>query len=56
MVGPREHIELESHMRAGRLFIDGPHVWRTVAIGSVLRIYRSDEALLLLGFRAQRPR
>jgi NAD+ kinase len=56
MVGPREHVELESHMRAGRLFIDGPHVWRTVEIGSVLRIYRSDEALLLLGFRAQRPR
>jgi NAD+ kinase len=55
-IGPRERIELESHMRAGRLFIDGPHVWRTVEIGSVLRLHRSDEPLLLLGFRAQRPR
>lgn len=53
-VGPGEHLEIESHMRAGRLFIDGPHVWRVIEIGSVLRMYRSDEPLSLLGFRARR--
>ena len=40
-------------MRAGRLYVDGPHIWRTVEIGSVLRMSRSDESLLLLGFRAR---
>lgn len=56
LVAPREHLEIESHMRAGRLYIDGPHVWRSVEIGSVLRIHRSNEPLSLLGFRARRPR
>jgi NAD+ kinase len=56
LIGQREHLEIQSHMRAGRLYIDGPHVWRTVEIGSVLRFQRSPEPLTLLGFRSRRPR
>jgi NAD+ kinase len=56
-IRPNQHLEIQSHVRAGRLYIDGPHVWRAVDIGSVLRMSRSDEPLLLLGFRPRaRPR
>jgi NAD+ kinase len=56
-LGPSQHMEIRSHMRTGRLYIDGPHIWRPVDIGSVLRMSRSDESLLLLGFRSRgRPR
>jgi NAD+ kinase len=54
MIKPSQHIEIRSHMRAGRLYIDGPHVARPVEIGSVLRMSRSTESLLLLGFRSRR--
>jgi NAD+ kinase len=50
-IGEAEQLEIQSFMRAGRLYIDGPHIWRAVEIGSVLRIRRSDEPLRLLGFR-----
>jgi NAD+ kinase len=53
LIGPSEKIEIRSHMRAGRLYIDGPHIWRSVDIGSVLCMSRSDEPLLLLGFRSR---
>lgn len=46
-----ERLEIQSHMRTGRLYFDGPHVWRAVDIGSRLSFERSDEPLLLLGFR-----
>ena len=49
-------LEIQSHMRSGRLYFDGPHVWRAVDIGSRLSFYRSDESLCLLGFRRQRTR
>jgi hypothetical protein len=46
-----ERLEIQSHVRTGRLYFDGPHVWRAVDIGSRLTFDRSDEPLLLLGFR-----
>ena len=39
-----ERLELQSHMRAGRLYFDGPHVWRAVDIGSRLSFDRSRRA------------
>ena len=54
LIAEAEQLEIQSYMRAGRLYIDGPHIWRTVEIGSVLRFRRSPESLQLLGFRARR--
>jgi NAD+ kinase len=53
-IGEAEQLEIQSYMRAGRLYIDGPHIWRAVEIGSVLRFRRSREPLRLLGFRPRR--
>jgi NAD+ kinase len=53
-VGPGDRLEIESHMRSGRLYIDGPRIFRPVEIGSVLRIGRSGEPLHLLGFRSRK--
>jgi NAD+ kinase len=52
-IAPGERLEIRSHMRAGRLYIDGPHIWRPVEIGAVLRIQRGSEPLCLLGFRGR---
>jgi NAD+ kinase len=49
-------FEIESHIRAGRLYLDGPHVWRAVDIGSRLSFSRSPEPLCLLGFRHHKAR
>jgi NAD+ kinase len=51
LVGPREQLEIQSHMRAGKLYLDGPHITRAVEIGSRLSFRRSHEPLTLLGFR-----
>ncbi|MFI5307658.1 MAG: NAD(+)/NADH kinase [Polyangiales bacterium] len=51
LIGPSERLELQSRMRAGRLYLDGPHVWHPVEIGSWLSFSRSPEPLTLLGFR-----
>jgi NAD+ kinase len=53
MIAPGEQLEIQSHMRSGRLYIDGPRIFRPVDIGSVLRMYASDQPLTLLGFRAR---
>jgi NAD+ kinase len=50
-IAPGEHLEIQSHMRAARLYIDGPHMFRAIEIGAVVRMQRSDEPLSLLGFR-----
>lgn len=55
-IAPGERLEIQSHMRAGRLFFDGPHVWHTIEIGARLAFYLSDEPLTLLGFRGRRAR
>jgi NAD+ kinase len=56
LIGPHERLELQSQMRAGRLYLDGPRIWHAVEIGSRLELSRSDEPLLLLGFRGRNPK
>jgi NAD+ kinase len=50
-VAPGESLELHGRIRAGRLYVDGPHLAREVDMGSRLRFELSDEPLHLLGFR-----
>lgn len=54
--GEGEQLRIQNHMRTGRLYLDGPHVWKAVEIGSWLRFSRSHEPLSLLGFRAHETR
>lgn len=56
MIEPDERLEVQSYMRTARLYLDGPHVWRTVEIGARVAFYRSPESLTLLGFRGRRRR
>jgi NAD+ kinase len=46
-----ECLELQSHIRDGRLYLDGPHIVRTVDIGSTIGFSRSVDTLSLLGFK-----
>ena len=48
-VGPGETLAIESHIRLGKLFFDGPRRTHPVTIGSRIEIGRSDEPLTLLG-------
>jgi NAD+ kinase len=48
-VGPRETLSLESHIRLGRLYFDGPRRVHPVTIGARIEIARSPEPLTLLG-------
>jgi NAD+ kinase len=50
-VAPGEALELHSRIRAGRLYVDGPHLARQVDLGASLRFELSNEPLHLLGFR-----
>jgi len=50
-VSARQVLRVKSGIRAGRLYVDGPHLARVVDIGSVLSLRVSNEALTLLGFR-----
>ncbi|MDH5676156.1 MAG: NAD(+)/NADH kinase [Myxococcales bacterium] len=50
-IAPGEQLELQSHIRAGCLYIDGPHIKRAVPIGARLLMQRSSESLTLLGYR-----
>ena len=42
---------LQSKMRPGRLYLDGPRIQRIVEFGAVLRMTQSEEPLWLLGHR-----
>jgi NAD+ kinase len=53
LLNPGQSLRLESRMRAGRLFLDGPHTVHVVEMAAKLVFRRSDEPLTLLGF--QRP-
>jgi len=53
-INPGEKIRLRSRMRSGHLYIDGPHLARSVDIGSELTMYLSDEPLTLLGFNSRK--
>lgn len=44
-------IEIESHIRTARLYMDGPREVRAVDIGSTVSLSESDQPLSLLGFR-----
>ena len=51
LVAPGDELTLVNKMRAGRLYLDGPHAGHVVEMGSHLRFTRSDESLTLLGLR-----
>jgi NAD+ kinase len=51
LVRPGETLRVESYMRAGRLFIDGPRDVRAIAMASRIELRLSDDPLTLLGFR-----
>lgn len=53
-VSARQVLRVKSGIRAGRLYVDGPHLARVVDIGSVLSLSVSNEPLTLLGFRTSR--
>jgi NAD+ kinase len=44
-------LRIDSRMRAGRLYLDGPHDVRVVEMATRLEFRRSKEPLTLLGFR-----
>jgi len=48
-----EQLVITSKTHGGRLYVDGPHLRRKVALGSEIVIKRSPEALTVLGFRAR---
>jgi NAD+ kinase len=48
-VGPNEALTVESHIRVGRLYFDGPRRVHPVTIGAQIQIARSPEPLTLLG-------
>jgi NAD+ kinase len=55
LFGPGGRLELQSQMRAGRLYLDGPHGSHPVEIGARLAFTHSDEPLSLLGFHRRAP-
>lgn len=54
-VTQRQTLRVRSGIRAGRLYVDGPHLARVVDIGSVLSLGVSNEPLTLLGFQQRLP-
>lgn len=56
LVKPDASLQIHSNMRAGRLFLDGPHASHNVEMAQVIDFRRSPESLTLLGFRSARDR
>lgn len=50
LVEKGQTLKLQSHMRAGRLFLDGPHSKHQVHMAARIEFRRSPDPLLLLGF------
>lgn len=48
-----EQLVITSKIHGGRLYVDGPHLRRKVALGSEIGVTRSPEPLTVLGFRAR---
>lgn len=46
-----ERLVVTSKIHGGRLYVDGPHLRRKVALGSEIVVRRSSESLTVLGFR-----
>lgn len=55
LIAPGKSLRLQSHMRAGRLYLDGPHTVHPVEMAAVLEFTQSSEPLQLLGF-TRKPR
>lgn len=53
LIDSDEQLLITSKTHGGRLYVDGPHLRRKVALGSEIVIKRSPEALTVLGFRAR---
>jgi len=53
LIGPRESLSITSKIHGGRVYVDGPHIKRTVALGSEVVLKRSSETLTVLGFHAR---
>jgi NAD+ kinase len=53
LVTPRQTLRLDSRMRAGRLYLDGPHDLHTVEMASTIEFHLSNEPLMLLGFHGR---
>ncbi len=49
-IAPGQTLYIISRIRAGHLYIDGPHLARGVGMGSELLMRASNEPLVLLGF------
>jgi len=54
LVEPGEELWIRSKMLDGRVYIDGPHRDHRVPFGAQLRMWRSDQPLVLLGLRRRR--
>ncbi|MET0285310.1 MAG: NAD(+)/NADH kinase [Polyangiales bacterium] len=53
LVEADEQLLITSKTHGGRLYVDGPHLRRKVALGSEIAVRRSPESLTVLGFRAR---
>jgi NAD+ kinase len=53
-IQPAGVLRIRSNMRAGRLYLDGPHDNHSVEMAATIEFRRSPEPLRLLGFRGPR--
>jgi NAD+ kinase len=53
LVEAGDELTITSKVHGGRLYVDGPHLRRKVALGSEVTLQRSPESLTVLGFRAR---
>ena len=53
LIDANEELLITSKTHGARLYVDGPHMRRKVALGSELTVKRSPESLTVLGFRAR---
>ncbi len=53
LVSPGEHLTITSKIHGGRVYVDGPHIKRSVDLGSEIVVKRSPETLTVLGFHAR---
>jgi NAD+ kinase len=54
LIQPTGSLRVHSSMRAGRLYLDGPHHSHPIEMASTIEFRRSPEPLRLLGFRGPR--
>ena len=47
-------LRITSKVHGALLYVDGPHMRRSVALGSVVTLKKSPETLTVLGFRARK--